>query len=90
VSADKNFGNNLKGNHFGFAHTDKKDPNHYVSNHQDAFQDHVAAQGGDASRFRGQLNENRKADLRRNHFDFGIPVWQALSKARCRDSTKCQ
>eukprot|EP00347_Sterkiella_histriomuscorum_P008878 403343401 len=65
---DKSFEANLRAKHFALSHTEQSDPLHYKTSHQNQFQSPPA--GGT---FRGVLNQEKKNELRKNHFDFGVP-----------------
>lgn len=75
--ANPDFAAVLKGNHFDYSHTNKKNSEHYVSTNANAYQDHAK---GDPT-FRGQLNDERKKDLRTNHFDYGNPSLGLLTQS---------
>ena len=79
--ADQNFVRNIKASHFDFAHNHNQTPTqtagHFLSETAQKYN-----QKGSAILLRAQIDNKRKNDLRKNHFEIGGPT------ARFKESVK--
>ena len=87
--ADKNFVRNIKASHFDLAHQRNQTPTqtqgHFVSESAQKYN-----QKGSAVLLRAQIDNKRKNDLRKNHFEIGGPtasIKESLKSLQFRPGT---